>query len=307
MSSAAVERACAMWRALLPADPNAPIDEIRVAYERFTADFPLPADAHIEEVDAGGVPALWVSTPDAATDGAVMHLHGGGFLIGSPRVYREMAVRLSRASDLRVLVIDYRLAPEHPFPAAVDDATQAYRWLLTQVSGPARIALSGDSAGGGLALSTLLSARDAGLPLPSAAALLSPWVDLEATGDTIASKADVDPIVSRDLLLNMAGAYLAGQDARAPLASPLHADLTDLPPLLIQVGTRETLLDDAIRIADRAKEAGVDVTLDVVEDMPHVFPLFASFLPEAQAGIERLGDFIKAHTSATEQPVSGRP
>jgi len=296
-----------MWRALLPADPDAPIEDLRAAYERFTADFPLPADARVDEVDAGGVPALWVSTPGAATDGAVMHLHGGGFLIGSPRVYREMAVRMSRACGLRVLVIDYRLAPEHPFPAAVEDAAKAYRWLLTQVSSPSRIALSGDSAGGGLTLSTLLTARDSGLPLPSAAAVLSPWVDLEATGETIVTRADVDPIVSRDLLLNMAGAYLAGQDARAPLASPLHADLGGLPPLLIQVGTRETLLDDAIRLADRARGAGVDVTLDVVEDLPHVFTLFASFLPEAQTAIERMGAFIEAHTSPAREPVPRRP
>jgi acetyl esterase/lipase len=194
------------------------------------------------------------------------------------------------------LGVDYRLAPEHPFPAAVEDATAAYRWLVSRGTDPAHIAIAGDSAGGGLTLATLIALRDAGDPLPAAAACLSPWVDLEGVGASMTSKAAVDPFVRKEMIEFMAQQYLGGRDLRTPLAAPLYADLQGLPPLLIQVGTAEVLLDDATRIAERARAAGVEVSLEVWDDMIHVWQLFAPMLPEGQQAIERIGAFIRAHT-----------
>jgi acetyl esterase/lipase len=194
-----------------------------------------------------------------------------------------------------VLLIDYRLAPEHPHPAAVEDSTRAYRWLLETGSNPKRMAIAGDSAGGGLTVATLVALRDAGVPLPAAAVCLSPWVDLEGIGESMTTKAAVDPMVQREPLLRMASMYLAGQDPRTPLAAPLYADLRGLPPLLIQVGTAETLLDDSVRLAERARAAGVQVTLEPWEDMIHVWQAFAAMLPEGQQAIERIGEFLRQH------------
>jgi acetyl esterase/lipase len=244
------------------------------------------------------VPAEWVVAPGADARRVILYLHGGGYTIGSINTHRELAARLSRAAAARVLVIDYRLAPEHPHPAAVDDATAAYRWLLANGVDPARIVVAGDSAGGGLTVATLVALRDAHTPLPAAGVCLSPWVDLEGSGESMTTKAAVDPMVQRDGLLKMAAAYLAGQDARTPLAAPLYANLSGLPPLLIQVGTAETLLDDSTRLAERARKAGVNVTLDPWEDMIHVFQAFATYLPEARQAIDRIGEFVKQRAVA---------
>ena len=192
-----------------------------------------------------------------------------------------------------MLVTDYRLAPEHPHPAAVDDSVAAYRWMLAQGLKPARIAVAGDSAGGGLTVATLVAIRDAKLPVPAAGVCLSPWVDLEGIGESMTTKADVDPIVQKPGLLQMAAAYLGGKDPRTPLAAPLYADLSGLPPLLIQVGTAETLLDDASRLADRARKAGVTVIYEPWENMIHVWHLFASMLDEGQQAIDRIGEFVQ--------------
>jgi epsilon-lactone hydrolase len=296
MASPQLERANEMWRSMFPTDEDAGVDDFRAAYENFLAQFPLADDLKVEEVAAGGVPALWVRIEGAPSERTILYLHGGGYMIGTARGYREMTSRFARAAGAQALVVDYRLAPEHPFPTAVDDATAGYRWLLGQGVAPGQVVVAGDSAGAGLALATLVALRDAGDPLPAAGVLLSPWVDMEASGDSITTKDEVDPIVHKDVLLGMAEAYLAGQDPRAPLASPLHAEMAGLPPLLIQVGTHETLLDDAVRVADRARAAGVDVSLEAVEEMPHVWHVFASFLPEAQDAIERAGEFIQKRT-----------
>jgi acetyl esterase/lipase len=207
-----------------------------------------------------------------------------------------MAGRISRAAKARVLLIDYRLAPENPFPAAVDDSVAAYRWMLAAGLKPSRIAVAGDSAGGGLTIATLVAIRDAKLQLPAAGVAISPWVDMEGIGDSMKSKADADPIVQKEGLLQMAKAYLGGKDPRSPLAAPLYADLSGLPPLLIQVGGAETLLDDSTRIAERARKAGVNVTLEESEDMIHVWHVFAPMLDEGQQAIEKLGQFVSAHT-----------
>jgi acetyl esterase/lipase len=204
-----------------------------------------------------------------------------------------MVPRIARAAQARALVVDYRLAPENPHPAAVDDAIAVYRDLLDRGVRSDEIVVAGDSAGGGLTLATCIAARDAGLPLPAAGVCISPWVDLEGLGESMIANADRDPLVKKDLVRGMAQAYLGRQDPRTPLAAPLYADLRGLPPLLIQVGTAETLLDDARRIAQRAKAAGVDTTIEEWADMIHVWHCFGSFLPEAQEACDRIGEFVR--------------
>lgn len=297
MPSKELERANAMWRDMWPQKEEPTIEDFREAYERFVANFPVPDDVRAERVDAGGVPAVWVSVEGVPTDRTIFYLHGGGYVIGSAWGYREMTSHMARAAEARALVVDYRLAPEHPFPAAVDDATTAWRWALSNGVAPERAVIAGDSAGGGLTLAALVALRDAGDPLPAAAVALSPWVDMEALGESMVSKAELDPVVGKDGLMMMAEAYLQGQDARSPLAAPLYADLSGLPPLLVQVGTHETLHDDSVRFAEKAKAAGVDVTLDVVDEMVHVWQVFSSFLPEGREAIERMGEFVRKHTA----------
>ncbi|HEX7409793.1 MAG TPA: alpha/beta hydrolase [Candidatus Binatia bacterium] len=276
-----------------PLEADVSVAEMRAGIEALASIAPLPDDVTFEPVDAGGLPAEWVTAPGARRENVILYLHGGGYVMGSIKTHRELAARLSRAAAARVLLIEYRLAPEHPHPAAVEDATAAYRWLLGIGVAPSRMVIGGDSAGGGLTVATLVALRDAGQPLPAAGVCLSPWVDLEGVGESMATKAAVDPMVQRDPLRKMAAMYLAGQDPRTPLAAPLYADLSGLPPLLIQVGTAETLLDDSIRLAERARKAGVAVSLETWEDMIHVWQAFASLLPEGQQAIERIAAFIK--------------
>jgi len=297
MASVEIERACDLWRGMWPQKDEPTVQDYREAYDRFTAQFAVPDDVTVEQVDTGVVPALWVSTPGASGNRTILYLHGGGYVIGNAWNYRELTSHLARAADARALVVDYRLAPEHPFPAAVDDAVAAYRWLLGQGASPQSIVVAGDSAGGGLALATVMALRDAGDPLPAAVATLSPWVDLECSAETFTTKADLDPVVQREGVLGMAEMYLAGQDARSPLASPLHGDLSGLPPLLIHVGTRETLLDDSLRLAEQARAAGVDVTLEKVDEAPHVYQLFSSMLSEGRTSIDQIAQFIRKHVA----------
>jgi acetyl esterase/lipase len=279
-----------------PPNPSASFQEMRAGFEQLAGMSPVDADVKREDVQAGGVKAQWLSAPNAQQDRAILYLHGGGYVLGSIRTHAALAARISRASNARVLLIDYRLAPEHPFPAAVDDAVAAYRWMLAQGLKPARIAVAGDSAGGGLTVATLVKIRETNLPNPAAGVCLSPWVDLEGTGASMTSKAAVDPMVQKDGLLKMAKAYLGNNDARTPLAAPLHANLSGLPPLLIQVGTSETLLDDAARLAERAKKAGVNVSYEPWEGMIHVWHFFAGIVDEAQQAIDRIGAFVQEHT-----------
>jgi acetyl esterase/lipase len=274
---------------------NAPatIQDLRSSFEQMASQSQIADDIKCEPVDAGGVPAEWVVAPGAANDRVLLYLHGGGYVIGSVNTHRDMISRLSRAAGVKALGLNYRLAPEHPFPAAVDDSAAAYRWLLSKGTSPARIAIAGDSAGGGLTLATLVALREAGQPMPAAAVCLSPWVDLEGTGESMTTKAQIDPVVQKEGLVSMAKAYLGDKDPRTPLAAPLYANLAGLPPLLIQVGSAETLLDDSTRITERAKAAGVIASLEVWDDMIHVWQMFASILPEGQQAIERIGKFIR--------------
>lgn len=279
------------------AAPETPdIGQARARFEKL-ADFLGGApDAKCEKVSAGGVPAEWVKAPGCDPGRAVLYLHGGGYAIGSINTHRRLAYDISAASTAAVLVIDYRLAPEHPFPAAVEDATKAWRWLLAQGFAANRLAIAGDSAGGGLTFATLVNLRDQKLGLPACAVAISPWVDLEGVGNSITTRAAQDPMVQKDGLLWMAGLYLNGKDAKTPLAAPLHADLKSLPPILVQVGTAETLLDDSTRIAEKLHAAGVDVRLAIWPNMLHVFPLFAPVLSEGREGCVEIGAFIRSRT-----------
>ena len=278
------------------ANPPKTTDEARLGYEMLMSQFQLDDDIHTVKVGAGGVAAEWIVAPGAENGSTVLYLHGGGYVFGSIRSHREMLSRISRAAGSRVLALDYRLAPEFPFPAPVEDTVAAYRWLLSNGTDPKKIVIGGDSAGGGGVVSALVALRYLGEPMPAAGFGISPWTDMEATGQSFATNAEVDPNVDRDRIYQIAKIYLAGKDPRAPLASPIHADLSGLPPLLLQVGSIETLLDDTTVLAKKAKEAGVEVEVDVWDDMPHVWHQFASILPEGQQAIERIGEFMRKHT-----------
>jgi acetyl esterase/lipase len=259
--------------------------------------YKLPADVAVEPVAANGVRSEWTRTPDADRGRAVLYLHGGGYVIGSLDSHRHLVAEIGRAAGSRTLAIDYRLAPEHPFPAAVDDALAAYRFLLAGGVEPGGIAIAGDSAGGGLVVAAMLAIRDAGLPQPACGWAISPWVDMEALGDSMTSKAAADPTVQKAGILDMATHYLRGTDPRSPLAAPIYADLRGLAPLLIQVGAAETLLDDAIRLAQMAGAADVAVDLQVWPEMIHVWHIYYPELAAARRAIAAGGEFVRAMTS----------
>jgi len=296
MASEALQTLIAAKRAN-PYTPRMTLAELRADADSRAAA-PLPAGTTHRAVDADGVPGEWVDAPDAALDRVFLFLHGGGYYRGLAASSRATAARIAAACGARVFSIDYRLAPEHPFPAAVEDAHAAYRWLLDQGIAASRIAVGGISAGGGLTLALLLTLKEAGAPLPAAAVPMSAWTDLTQSGATMASKADIDPAISKAYLDRMAGYYLAGADPRSPLASPLHGALDGLPPLLIQVGTAETLLDDSRRFAERASAAGVDVTYEAWDDMIHGWHGNGDVLPEANEAIAAIGAFFKQRIPA---------
>ncbi len=269
------------------------IAEERAFLDEGGARFATPQDVVLEPTDADGITAEFITAPGANPKQVVLYLHGGGYVIGSIQSHRYLMQNVSRAAGARTLGIDYRRAPEHPFPAALDDAVSAYRWLLKQGYAPAHIAIAGDSAGGGLTLATLLQLRDLGEPLPAAGVLISPWADLTGTAPSVAERAAIDPCVSPAGLAKMAGYYLNGTDGENPLASPVFAQMHGLPPLLIHVGGREILYDDSLTIARKAKAAGVDVTFVEEPDLFHVWHAYAPMLEEAQASVEQIGVFLK--------------
>jgi len=280
--------------AKLPPSDSLTIAERRAQYERAEKVFPTPPDVKVERVSAPAAPAEWLRPPSATPGRVVLYLHGGGYVIGSPRSHRHLAAAIAGAAGASALLLDYRLAPEHPFPAAVEDATAAYRWLLDQATAPEHIVIAGDSAGGGLTVATLLALREARVPLPAGGVCISPWVDLTCSGASYATKAAADPIVRRASVEEMARAYLGATPPRTPLASPLFADLRGLPPLLIHVGSDEVLLDDAVQLAERAKAAGVDATLEIYDRMIHVWHWFLPMLDEAQTAVEAIGRFVRS-------------
>jgi epsilon-lactone hydrolase len=278
-----------------PQNPNASIEKRRAGMERISEH--VASDVTCEPVIAGGVAAEWIAAPGAVQDRVILYLHGGGYVIGSINTHRAMIARIARVSNARALAIDYRLAPEHPFPAAVDDATAAYKWLLAEGYKPGKIVIAGDSAGGGLTLAALVALRDSGQPMPAGAVPISPWTDLEGTGESVRSRAAKDPMVTQANLAESAKQYYGAHDPKDPLVSPLHANFRGLPTMLIHVGDAEILLDDATRVAERAKLAGVDVELEVWDDMIHVWHVFAKLLPEGQQAIDKIGKFVIARTS----------
>ena len=246
--------------AKLPPADSLTTAERRAQYERAEKVFPIPPEVKVERVTVPVAPAEWLRPPAAAAGRVVLYLHGGGYVIGSPRSHRHLAAAIAGAAGASALSLEYRLAPEDPFPAAVDDAVAAYRWLLEQGASPDHMVIAGDSAGGGLTIATLVALRDASVRLPAGCVCISPWVDLTCSGGSYQTKAAVDPIVRKAGVEEMARAYLGATDPRTALASPLFADLRGLPPLLIHVGSDEVLLDDAIQLADRANAAGVPTT-----------------------------------------------
>ena len=266
------------------------IEEQRARQARTHRFIRLPAGVASQTVSVNGISAEWIHTPDAGA-GVIVYLHGGAYALGSIDTYRGLVGRLAHSTKLRALAINYRLAPEHPYPAALEDATTVYGWLIEQGVAPSQIIIAGDSAGGGLALATLLALRDGGEPLPAGAVCMSPWTDLALTGASVQSKASVDPILDSDSLRMYADYYAGGHELTNPLISPLYADLQGLPPLLIQVGTDEILLDDAARYAENAQKAGVDVTQEIWEDMFHVFQMMA-FIPETKTALDRISAFV---------------
>jgi monoterpene epsilon-lactone hydrolase len=269
------------------------LDEARASFAPAGPVHPIPDDVVVTEVDAGGVPAHWLEAPGADDDRILLFLHGGGFQFGSVRSDGELAARLGRAAGMRVLFPEYRLAPEHPFPAAIDDVVTVWRWLTeNQGLNASSMAVAGDSAGGGLAVSLLVAVRDAGEIFPAAGVLMSPTVDLTSSGSSMTDREDQDPISTPELLRQLAADYLAGADPAGPLASPLFASLSGLPPLLVLVGTSDLLLSDSERLAEAARSAGVDVELHVGKGLPHVYPLMLG-TPEAAEATTRIGDFLR--------------
>ena len=267
-----------------------PIEEQRARQEKSARFARLPKDVQCWPICANGVSAEWIKAPDVDL-GVILYLHGGAYALGSTDIHREFVARLARATKMRALAINYRLAPEHPFPAALEDATSVYRWLSSQGFDPSQIIIAGDSAGGGLTLATLVALRDAGEPLPAGAVCISPWTDLALTGASIQNKAKADPILAPDDLEMYARYYAGEHELTSPLISPLYADLKGLPPLLIQVGTDEILLDDAVRCADKARKASVDVTLEIWDEMFHIFQM-VWFLAETKNAIRHIAEFV---------------
>lgn len=265
----------------------------RRSMEKLGARARLPAGCRAESATIGSLAAEWVIPAEAADGRAILYLHGGAYCLGSARSHRFLGGYVARAAQRRVLLPDYRLSPEHPFPAAVDDTVAAYRWLLATGYKPENLTIMGDSAGGGLALAALVALRDAGERLPGTAVCLSPWADLAGTGDSMTGKRQADALLSPELLARYARWYADGRDLTHPLISPLYASLAGLPRLLIQVGENEILLDDATRLAARARTDGVDVTLEVWPDMVHVWHALTVLIPESRHAITRIADFIR--------------
>ena len=270
------------------------LEQRRATFAPAGSPHPVPDDVLVSEVTADGVPAHWLAAPGTDAGRVLLFLHGGGFELGSLRSDGELAARLGRAAGMRVLLIEYRLAPEHPFPAAIDDVLAAWRWLRAEQDLDAgSLAVAGDSAGGGLATALLVALRDAGEPLPAAAVLMSPTVDLTSSGASMTERVDQDPFSTPAMLRGFAADYLAGADPETPLASPLFASLAGLPPLLIQAGTADLLLSDSERLAAAASRAGVDVTLEIGEGLPHAYPIMLG-TPEAAEATEQTGKFLRA-------------
>src|SRR6476660_6643559 len=285
-----------------PADSD--VGEQRRLLRDLISAQPLPAGVTVTAAALGGVPTAEITIDGIEPRHVVLYFHGGVYVLGDAFQAAGLASQIGRRTRAKVVSVDYRLAPEHPYPAAVDDALAAYEALLHNGTAPSDIAFAGESAGGGLAVATLVNARDHGLPLPAAAFVMSPYADLTLAGTTMETKREVDPLLSRENLQARVTDYTSGQDAALGLISPIFADLSGLPPLIIQCGSHEVLLDDAIRLARQAATADVEVTLAITPGVPHVFQAYHPILDEAAAALDRAGQLLSAHLAATE-PVTG--
>jgi len=282
------------WVAALQTNPEMPLDELRRMFEGWQRITGEPGRVDYIEIDAGGVPAMWAAPKGCAEDRVLLCAHGGGYVVGSMYTHRKIYAHVAKAIGCRALIVHYGRAPENIHPGPVNDMARSYKWLLDQGIRPGHAALVGDSAGGGLAVTTILCAREQGLPLPAATMPLSPWLDMDASGETFETNAARDLLVTRDIIQMMAATFLGeGGNLQHPLANPLHADLGGFPPIYIQTGADETLLDDSRRLADRARRSGVDATLEIVPEMQHVFQFLAGTAPEADAAIRRLADWVR--------------
>lgn len=284
-------------RAQAPDGPPS-VEALRAGMTLAATSFPLAEDVLWEAVAESGVRGEWVATTASDPASVLLYVHGGLFVAGSPATHRELVARLARASRMLAFVVDYRLAPEHPFPAPLEDVFAAYRWLLARGIAPGRIAIAGDDAGAALLVTAVAALRDAGDPLPAALAALSPWFDLEGRSASRTRRV-IDPVLRADLLESAARLHLGGADPTGPLASPAAIDYRRFPPMLVQVGTTEVLHDDAVALADRARDAGVAVELETWAGMVHVWHLYAAMLPEGRRAISRVGAFLRESTNAS--------
>src|SRR4051794_22461917 len=288
-----------------PADAD--VDEQRRLLRALLSAQPLPADVTVTPADLGGVPTAEITVDGIEPRHVVLYFHGGVYVMGDAFLAAELASQIGRRTHAKVISVDYRLAPEHPYPAAVDDALAAYEALLNDGIAPADVAFAGESAGGGLAIATLVNARDHGLPLPAAALVMSPYADLTLAGTTMETRRAADPLLNPEALQARIPAYTAGQDPALGLISPIFADLSGLPPLIIQAGTHEVLLDDAVRLAQHAITADVEVTLDITPEVPHVFQAYYPILDEAAAPLDRAGQLLSAHLAGAERVSRSEP
>jgi acetyl esterase/lipase len=272
------------------------LEEAKVAIDEVLGT-PIADDIDVEKIDVNGVACQMLRPEGADTERVLIYLHGGGYVLGSLTSHGGLASEIGRAANCSVLQVDYRLAPEHSFPAPIEDFCTVYRWLLDEDYEPGKISVAGDSAGGGLVMTGLIALNEADDPLPGAAICISPWLDLEFTGESIHSRQDLDPVITLETLTVMADLYMANQDMSIPTASPLNADLTGFPPLLIQVGESEILFSDTERLAAKAEAHNLQVTLEKWPEMIHVWHLFYPMLTEGRTAISRVGDFIRENTA----------
>jgi epsilon-lactone hydrolase len=277
------------------------VDEQRRLLRELLSVQPLPADVTVTTTALGGVPTAEITVDGIEPRHVVLYFHGGVYVMGDAFLAADLASQVGRRMRAKVMSVDYRLAPEHPYPAAVDDALAAYEALLQSGTAPSDIAFAGESAGGGLAVATMVNARDHGLPLPAAAFVMSPYADLTLAGATMETRREVDPLMSRERLQARITDYTSGQDAALGLISPIFADLSGLPPLIIQAGSHEVLLDDAVRLAQQAATADVAVTLDITPQVPHVFQAYYAILDEGAAALDRAGQLLSAHLADAER------
>lgn len=300
VESKALEKLYRDWVAAMAENPDADVDELRRLFDHWGDVTAEPGRVDYIEVEAGGLPAMWARPKGCRWDRALLCSHGGGYVVGSMYSHRKLFGHIAKAVGCPALIVDYGRAPENPHPGPVNDMVKAYRWLLEdQGLAPEHIAFAGDSAGGSLAITTMALAREQGLPLPAASMPMSPWAGLDTSGETYDSNADRDALVSRETTEGLGGLFVSEEDRYHPLANPLYTDYSGMPPIYIQVGEAETLLDDSRRIAERAQAAGVEVKLDIFDDMQHVFEFLAGAAPEADDAIQRMAAWVKPKLGLT--------